>query len=489
MKENSETPAIVWFRKDLRLSDNPALIQGAKVPIIPVFIWDDNDPYKPGGASKWWLYKSLISLQKSLLDHGLKLVLRRGNPLTILKEIAASHNVSAIYWNRCYEPYEIERDKEIKEFFKETLDCQSFNASLLAEPWMLKTRSGSPYQIFTPYWKALRAWEEFPYPLLLPSNLTGYKQPILSDRLEDWGLYPHPDWSKGLNEEWSPGEEGAQQNLSSFLASSLQRYTQDRNLPNYEGTSKLSPHLHWGEISPRQIWHSILKADLGELSQDSWGFLSEIAWREFSYYLLYHFPELPTSSLRKQFDRLPWIEDEQSLHKWQKGMTGFPIVDAGMRQLWEIGWMHNRVRMITASFLVKDLLISWKEGAKWFYDTLVDADLANNSLNWQWVAGCGVDAAPYFRIFNPVLQGQKFDPQGKYVRRWVPELSLLPDRYIHNPWDAPGHILESAGIKLGENYPFPIVDHKEARERALEAFAIMQTEGKKYQLIDVGYPG
>jgi deoxyribodipyrimidine photo-lyase len=474
MKESSETPAIVWFRRDLRLSDNPALTQGAKSPIIPLFIWDENDPYKPGGASKWWLYKSIISLQKSLSNHGLKLILRQGSPLTILKEITSSHNVSAIYWNRCYEPYEIERDKEIQEFFEGRLDCQSFSSSLLLEPWMLKTRSGSPYQVFTPYWKALRALEAFPPPLPCPLNLKGYVQSILSDRLENWGLCPQPDWSKGLDEEWVPGEEGAQKNLSSFLVNSLQRYTKNRNLPSYKGTSKLSPHLHWGEISPRQIWHVTLSNNLGEPFQDSWSFLSEVTWREFSYYLLYHFPKLPTNPLRKQFEQFPWVEDEASLHRWEKGVTGFPIVDAGMRQLWEIGWMHNRVRMIVASFLVKDLLISWKKGAAWFYDTLVDADLANNSLNWQWVAGCGVDAAPYFRIFNPVLQGQKFDPQGRYVRRWVPELTFLPTKYIHAPWEAPGHILDSAGIKLGETYPFPIVDHKKARMRALEAFSIMQ---------------
>ncbi|OJW50233.1 MAG: deoxyribodipyrimidine photolyase [Alphaproteobacteria bacterium 41-28] len=471
-----ESPIIVWFRRDLRLYDNPALTQGAESIIIPLFIWDHGDPYNLGGASKWWLYKSLVALQKSLSSYRLKLILRRGDPLKILEEIIASHKVSALYWNRCYEPYAIARDKKIKDFFKPHLKCQSFNASLLAEPWTIKTQAGTPYQIFTPYWKALKALNNFPPPLPIPKNLKGCKEPILSDNLESWSLHPvHPDWSGGLEGEWMPGEEGAQKNLSFFLENLSQSYQKGRDFPGLNATSKLSPHLHWGEISPQQIWHSTLRSYSGDPDSNGWIFLSELAWREFCYHLLYYFPELPQKSLRKEFNQFPWKTDKSTLRKWQKGMTGYPIVDAGMRQLWHTGWMHNRVRMIAASFLIKDLLISWQEGASWFWDTLVDADLANNSANWQWVAGCGVDAAPYFRIFNPVRQGQKFDPQGEYVRQWVPELALLPNKYIHSPWEAPASLLKSAGVRLGETYPFPLVDHAKARLRALKAFEFTKT--------------
>jgi deoxyribodipyrimidine photo-lyase len=476
MKTKTDSPAIIWFRRDLRLCDNPALIRAAAFPIIPLFIWDEEDPYNPGGAAQWWIHKSLIYLQKSLNSYGLKLILRRGNPLKILEELITSHNVSTLYWNRCYEPYSIARDKKIKEAFQAHIECESFNASLLAEPWTLKTQAGSPYQIFTPYWKALKALGGFPKPLPIPKSLKGYENAISSDDLESWNIHPtHPDWSHGFEKEWAPGEEGAQKNLSFFLDNLLQTYQKDRELPSFKATSKLSPYIHWGEISPRQIWHSTLSSCLGEPFNDTWTFLSELAWREFSYYLLYHFPELPQKPLRESFNQFPWSNDKKSLHQWQKGMTGYPIVDAGMRQLWQTGWMHNRVRMIAASFLVKDLLISWQAGASWFWDTLVDADLASNSVSWQWVAGCGVDAAPYFRIFNPVIQGQKFDPQGKYVRHWIPELSLLPDKYIHNPWEAPTSVLESAGVRLGDTYPFPLVDHRSARLRALEAFEFTKT--------------
>lgn len=473
MTNNHESLAIMWFRKDLRLYDNPAFTQSAKGPVIPLFILDDKDPYSQGSASKWWLYKSLTSLQKALNAYGLKLVLRRGDPLKILQEIISSHKVSRLYWNRCYDPYAIERDKKIKEFFKPQIECESFNASLLSEPWTLKTRGGAPYQVFTPYWNALKDLGSFCKPLPLPLAIKGHDEPVASDILESWNLRPtYPDWSQGFEKAWIPGEDEAQKKLSLFLENTIHTYHKSRDLPGQAGTSQMSPHLHWGEISARQIWHAALNR---EPSEGMWTFLREIAWREFSYYTLYYFPDLPSQPLRKSFTSFPWVDDKEALQTWQKGMTGYPIIDAGMRQLWSIGWMHNRVRMITASFLIKNLLISWKEGAAWFYDTLVDADLANNSMNWQWVAGCGVDAAPYFRIFNPMLQGQKFDSEGKYIRRWVPELRLLPDKYIHNPWEAPVNILESAKVRLGRTYPYPIVDHKKSRVRALEAFKILKS--------------
>lgn len=471
-----EPPAILWFRRDLRLSDHPALTQAAAFPIIPLFIWDEEDPDNPGGASQWWLHKSLSSFQQSLNASGLKLILRRGNPLKILEELVTSHNVSRLYWSRCYEPYAIERDKKIKAFFKPYIQVKSFNASLLTEPGTLKTQSGSPYHIFTPYWKSLKALGSFEVPLCIPKNLKGYGGSIHSDDLEAWNLHPtHPDWSQGLEREWKPGEKGGQRNLAYFIEHLIQTYEGNRDLPDLTATSKLSPHLHWGEVSPRQVWHSMMSYSLGLPSNDVWTFLSELAWREFSYYLLYHFPELPQKPLRQSFDNFPWSKDQDALNHWQKGMTGYPIVDAGMRQLWHTGWMHNRVRMIAASFLVKDLLISWQAGASWFLDTLVDADLASNSANWQWVTGCGVDAAPYFRIFNPIIQGKKFDPQGKYVRQWVPELALLPNKYIHTPWETPTNILKSVGIRLGDTYPYPLVDHTKARLHALKAFELTKT--------------
>jgi deoxyribodipyrimidine photo-lyase len=473
MANDPEPLAIMWFRKDLRLYDNPAFVHSAKDRVLPLFILDDQESYHQANASKWWLYKSLNSLKKSLNANGLELVLRRGNPLKIFQDLVSSHKVSGLYWNRCYDPYAIARDKKIKEFFKPHIDCQSFNASLLTEPWALKTQAGTPYQIFTSYWKALKSLGNLGNPFPLPLNIKGNEGPIASDNLERWGLYPtSPDWSQGLEKAWSPGEEEAKKKLSLFLENDIYTYHINRDFPSQAATSQLSPHLHWGEIGPRQIWQATLNT---EPSERAWSFLSEIAWREFSYYMLYYFPELPSQPLRKSFNDFPWRNDYVLLRAWQKGMTGYPLIDAGMRQLWETGWMHNRVRMITASFLVKNLLISWQEGEAWFYDTLVDADLANNSMNWQWVAGCGVDAAPYFRIFNPILQGQKFDSEGRYVRRWVPELSALPDKYIHNPWEAPTSILESAKLRLGHTYPYPIVDHKKSRVRALEAFNVLKS--------------
>lgn len=389
--------------------------------------------------------------------------------MKILEEIITSHNVKALAWNWCYEPYALARDKKIQESLKGRVTCHAFNSSYLTEPGELKSKTGTAYQIFKPYWNSLKALGQFPAPVPVPQILP-YKEPVSSDSLEMWKLHPtKPDWSAGLAEEWKPGEEGARQRLSAFLTRRAETYETDRDFPGLEGTSKLSPHLHWGEISPRQVWHATCAAKK-TVSADRWAFLRELAWREFSVYLLFHFPELPQQPLRSQFSQFPWTADKASLHKWQKGQTGYPIVDAGMRQLWRTGWMHNRVRMIVASFLVKDLLVAWQDGAAWFLDTLVDADLANNSASWQWVAGSGTDAAPYFRILNPVLQAEKFDPKGDYVRRWVPELAALPTEHLHSPWKAPPAVLKAAGVTLGQSYPRPLVDHAEARVAALKAF-------------------
>lgn len=458
-----EKPAILWFRQDLRLADNPALQVAANHPFFAVYIWDEQDPWSPGGASKWWLYKSLNALKQSLEERGIQLIFRRGNPLHILKTLAQETKVCGIYWNRCYEPYAINRDREIKSHFKnEGIPCESFNGSLLVEPWDIQTKTKRPYQVFTPFWKALQRLS-FPKPTPIP-DLQGWKTLVSSEALEEWGFVPTL-WGQSLEETWQPGEKGAWERLNHFLEEGAQAYARKRDYPSENGTSHLSPSLHWGELSPTQVWHQALFSH----GMEALPFLRQLGWREFSYHLLYHFPEFPSKPLRSSFQDFPWEENADALKAWQTGKTGYPLVDAGMRELWHTGSMHNRVRMVVASFLVKHLLLPWQKGEEWFWDTLVDADLANNAVSWQWVAGCGADAAPYFRIFNPSLQSQKFDAKGTYIKQWVPELQALDPPYIHAPWKAPPEVLERAGIKLGTTYPFPIVDHDFARKRALAA--------------------
>jgi len=475
-----DAPTLLWFRLDLRLSDNPALdaaIDRGR-PIVPVFVLDDADAgdWRPGGASRWWLHHSLAALDGELKDLGSILVLKRGTAESELDALIEETGADAVFWNRRYEPWAIARDKDLKERLKrQGLEVQSFNGSLLNEPWELQTGQGGPYKVFTPYWKAVRAKGGIAAPSKAPKSLPLPEKSVSSDTLDDWGLLPtKPDWAGGLRETWTPGAAGAAERLAAFLDSDVFDYKARRNTPADNGTSGLSPHLHFGEISPRQIWHAaIAKSEAEHGSPMARGvetFLSEVVWREFSYNLLYHFPELPKDPLKAEFADFPWASNAEGLRAWQKGETGYPIVDAGMRELWSTGWMHNRVRMIVASFLIKDLLVPWQDGEAWFWDTLVDADLASNSASWQWVAGCGADAAPYFRIFNPVLQGEKFDPDGNYVRRWVPELGRLPNKDIHKPWEAKADVLDDAGVKLGRDYPKPIVDHKRARDRALSAY-------------------
>jgi len=456
-------PAILWLRQDLRLADNPALQAAANHPLFAVYIWDEKDPWSPGGASRWWLYKSLTSLKQSLEECGVQLIFKRGNPLHILKVLAEETSACAVYWNRCYEPYAVSRDKEIKSWFKNAnITCQSFKGSLLAEPWEVQTKTKTPYQVFAPFWKVLQTLS-FPQPSLVP-ELQGWKPPVASDSLEDWGFHPTL-WGQGLEETWQPGEKGAWIRLNQFLENGMETYARKRDYPAEKNTSHLSPYLHWGELSPTQIWHH---ASLS-YGADALPFLRQLGWREFSSHLLFHFPDLPTKPLRSSFELFPWDTDSQALKAWQTGKTGYPLVDAGMRELWHTGTMHNRVRMVVASFLVKHLLLPWQKGEEWFWDTLVDADLANNAASWQWVAGCGADAAPYFRIFNPTLQSQKFDPDGIYIKKWVPELQALEAPYIHSPHEAPPEALKKAGIQLGTTYPFPIIDHNFARDRALRA--------------------
>lgn len=475
--------AIVWFRKDLRLSDNPALTIAINsgVEIYPVFIYAPEEEIfgDLGGACKWWLHQSLASLDQSLNELGLQLFIYKGESLKTLQTIVAKTGAKSVYWNRRYEPNIIERDKTIKKSLQDDgLEVKTFNANLLFEPWEIANSSGKPFQVFTPFWKAILANPPTKSFLPPPSAVKTPSKLLDCLKLSELELEPKTDWAKGLRKTWKPGEQGAENRLASLLTHKLDNYKEARDFPAQEASSRLSPHLNFGEISPRQIWHTIksVVAIKGEdkLKDGADFFLRELVWREFAYHLIYYFPETVNQPLRKNFNSFPWKKDENSLKAWQTGQTGYPIVDAGMRELWQIGWMHNRVRMIVASFLTKDLLVNWQEGAAWFWDTLVDADLANNAFGWQWTAGCGADASPFFRIFNPVLQGEKFDPEGNYIKAWIPELGKLPSKWIHKPWQAPVDVLKNAGVILGSNYPKPIVEHSFARERALEAFLLIK---------------
>ncbi|MBI5424918.1 MAG: deoxyribodipyrimidine photo-lyase [Opitutae bacterium] len=473
---------IVWFRQDLRLQDNPALLAAVqRGAVLPVYILDEagEGRWPMGGASRWWLHHSLAELGAALRERGAPLVLARGESGAVLRALVKQSGADAVYWNRRYEPAAIARDATIKaELCAAGVDAKSFAASVLFEPHTVKNKSGGPFQVFTPFWKHCLTLD-VPEPVKLSAGkFAGPPKPVRSLELGEIGLLPAIPWDAGFRDAWEPGEAGAAKRLTKFVSDAMERYADERNLPDREGTSALSPHLHFGEISPRQIWSAVraLSRDSGVFpaSRGAQVFLSEVGWREFAYHLLFHFPHTVEAPLRAEFAAFPWRKDAAQLRAWQRGRTGYPIVDAGMRQLWTTGWMHNRVRMIVASFLVKHLRLSWQEGAAWFWDTLVDADLAANTLGWQWTAGCGADAAPYFRIFNPILQGAKFDANGDYVRRWVPELARLPAEFIHAPWEAPPLELSAAGVVLGKTYPKPLVDHGEARAAALAALQTLR---------------
>ncbi|HUL12082.1 MAG TPA: deoxyribodipyrimidine photo-lyase [Methylococcaceae bacterium] len=437
------TTAIVWFRRDLRLSDNPALTEALLTceRVVPLYVHapEEDGRWAPSSASRWWLHHSLRALDDSLRKRGSCLIIRRGPSLETLRAIVGQTGAERIYWNRLYEPELIARDTETKRALRsDGLIVESSNSALLHEPWTIK-----PYKVFTPYWKAVQRLDLQQAPLPAPESLPPLPARFETLPVATLGLLPTIPWDSGLKENWRAGENAAQRRLRNFIASALAGYAEKRDRPDYAGTSRLSPHLHFGEIGPRQIVHAIRihtnahESPIGIL-KNAESYLRELVWREFAHQLLYHFPQTTEYPLDERFARFPWATDcTEALTAWRKGMTGFPIVDAGMRELWHSGWMHNRVRMMVASFLTKNLRISWLEGARWFWDTLVDADLANNTLGWQWTAGCGADAAPYFRIFNPVLQGKRFDPNGDYVRRWIPELARLPASHIHSPWQAP----------------------------------------------------
>lgn len=475
--------AVIWFRQDLRLSDNPALISACDYDhLIPIYIDDTKTKSQLGEASHAWLYHSLEDLQRQFHQVDNTLLLFQGDPALIIEQITHELDIDAVLWNRCYDPESIDRDSHIKASLKaQDIHASSFNASLLYEPWQILKKDETPYRVFTPYWKEMSHRGLNLAPLAAPEtipaspdlqNLASLSTAVTLDELE---LLPTKPWPTHMLKHWSVGEAAAQQALGDFLDhSGAVDYQNTRDLPATSGTSRLSPHLHFGEISPRQIvWKTLRERPLGEIDNGTLTFIKEVVWREFAHYIMYHFPETQQQAMYPQFQNFPWRSDiAEPLERWQKGQTGFPIIDAGMRELWATGWMHNRVRMIVASFLTKNLLINWQEGEAWFRDTLVDADLASNIMGWQWASGCGADAAPYFRIFNPLLQSEKFDKQGEYIRRWVPELAALDNKLIHKPWTAP------EATKAMLDYPEPMVDLSASRQRALDAYSKIKKSNK-----------
>jgi deoxyribodipyrimidine photo-lyase len=486
----AEAPIIVWYRQDLRIADHPALAAAlaTKAPVVPVFVWapEEAAPWEPGGASRWWLHHSLTKLSAAWEALGAPLVVKRGPSAAALLEVAKAAGAQAVHYHWTVEPELRSRDARVTgELEAAGLTVRSFNGNWLAAPTALRTGAGKHFQVFTAFWRSFLANVDvdapMPAPKVVPSLATRDAIAKLSSvSVDDLGLLPEIPWYKGLETTWTPGEQSAAATAKAFVKDGLEAYDVARDRPAVAGTSRLSPHLHFGEISPRQVWLLLTRvtdaASRGTFKLTAKArtaletFRKELIWREFAAHLLWHSPETTTEPLRREFASFPWEDDPAGLSAWQRGRTGYPIVDAGMRELWTTGTMHNRVRMIAGSFLVKDLLIPWQTGSRWFWDTLVDADLAANTMNWQWVAGSGADASPYFRIFNPVLQGEKFDPEGDYVRRWVPELAGLPKKFIHKPWDAPRAALDAAGVSLGETYPERVVDHAKARFAALKAY-------------------
>ena len=464
-------PVIIWLRRDLRLADNPALHAGVQSgkPLILLYIYEMNKARALGAASKVWLHHSLTSLSNSIAEKGGQLILRRGDAAEILDEIVAETGADEVHWNRRYEGWAREIDQALKSDLKSRgLKVESHKANLLVEPWEVATKTGGFYKVFTPFWRAARASFTVDPNLPAPMNLNSFRG-LGSDKVTDWNLLPASlDWGNKIMTYHNAGEVHAMGRLKRFLAGPVGQYDLQRDRPDNEvGTSKLSPHLAFGEISPRQIWNAAYG-----IGGDSDKFLSEIGWREFSYTLLFYNPDLARENYKPDFDKFPWDRNPAKVEAWRRGQTGYPFVDAGMRELWQTGWQHNRVRMVCASFLIKHLLTDWRVGEAWYWDTLLEADPASNAASWQWVAGSGADASPYFRIFNPFTQGEKFDPNGDYVRKYIPELAKLPRKYIHQPWIAPPDILSQAGVQLGKTYPKPIVDHKTARELALQSYKI-----------------
>jgi deoxyribodipyrimidine photo-lyase len=476
--------SVVWFRDDLRLADNPALAAAVASGrrVLALFVLDAESPSirPPGGAARWWLHQSLVALGAALAEKGVPLLFAKGAAGPLVTAIARAAGAGAVFWNRRYGVAEQAVDSGVKADLRRAgIAANSYNAHLMREPWDIVSQAGQPMKVYTPFWRAFLAKGDVPAALPAPAVINGGVWPdaatALGLPLDALRLLPvKPDWAGGLRETWTPGEAGAAARLADFLSGAFAGYDEKRNRPDVEATSRLSPHLRFGEIGPRQIWHATVMAfearRTGASDKDYETFRKELVWREFSYHLLGQFPALATRNFQPKFDAFPWLTDDAAFARWTKGQTGIPIIDAGMRQLWQTGWMHNRVRMIVGSFLVKNLLIDWRRGEEWFWDTLVDADPASNTASWQWVAGSGADAAPYFRVFNPVLQGERFDPDGTYVKAFVPELAGLNAKFVHKPWLAPHPLLAGAGIRPGTTYPRPVVELDTSRDRALAAF-------------------
>ncbi len=447
---------IIWHQRDLRIEENPAVLEAVRdnTHLLPVYIHNPKESL--GEASLWWLHKSLEKLKGTYEEKGCQLLIRTGDPLDILKELIEKTGAKNIYWNIRFEPNILAIQQKVKTFLKEqNIQCKLYNSNHLINPKSIEVSSGHPYRVFTPFSKACIKEIEIPEHSPSPKKIQGVKN-LRSD-----SFFEEEHWMKKLDPYWEPGRKGAIKLLNTFVSKAVETYQHDRDFPMKEGTSKLSPHLHFGEISPFEAWTAAKKSPT---------FQKQLLWREFGTYFIYHFPDSVKNNWNPKFDKFKWDNDPDQLEKWKRGQTGYPIIDAAMRQLWETGWMHNRLRMIVASFLIKDLFIHWIEGEKWFWDTLVDADKGNNTLGWQWVAGSGPDAAPYFRIFNPILQSKKFDPEGDFIRKWIPEIATLETKWIHTPWEAPEDILRGAGITLGKTYPLPIVDHADARKEAQKRY-------------------
>ncbi|CQR45990.1 Deoxyribodipyrimidine photo-lyase [Paraliobacillus sp. PM-2] len=483
----TDNTIIVWFRKDLRLHDNPALAHAANYgAIVPVYILSEEEDQTIGSASKWWLHHSLQHVTDQLASYRVPLIIRKGSSKHVLDRLVKETNASAIYFNKRYEPVIREKDEVLIEQLQEiNIDIKTFESALLFSPGSVTNKKGEPYKIFTPFWKQARK-QPVSSLVLLPNHIeSGVSNDFIIGEVDDLALLPKHPWTSKFHTYWKPGEQNAKAQWNYFLEEDIMSYDKERDYLAKNRVSQLSPHLAWGEISPRLLWHDIqdklIQLD-NKQQEEAHGevesFLRQLVWRDFAYHQLVAFPHVIDEPLKPMFKVFAWQDNKKALERWKKGQTGYPLIDAGMRELWETGWMHNRVRMITASFLVKHLLIHWKEGAAWFRDTLVDHDLANNIMGWQWVAGSGYDASPYFRIFNPITQGNKFDPNARYIRKWIPEIVALPTKYLFSPWTAPKSVLDEAGIVLGETYPEPMVDHKASRERALATYYDMKEESK-----------
>jgi deoxyribodipyrimidine photo-lyase len=469
--------ALLWLRRDLRLADNPALVHALAnaEQVVAVYIHapQEEGAWAPGAASRWWLHHSLQALQAQFAQRQGRLLLREGDSTACLEQLIDETGATLVCWNRLYEPALTARDTDIKARLRARgVDVESFNAAMLFEPWTVRNQQGQPFKVFTPFWRRCATeLAHLPLPLAEPASLRQTDNTLPAKPLSGLALLPGIAWDAGLRQSWQPGEAGAHARLQCFVDDAARDYKTGRDRPDRQGTSRLSPHLHFGEIGPRQ-----LQAQLGVQDVNAEAYARELGWREFAIHLMYHFPQTTEQSMDVRFERFAWRVDATALKRaWQRGRTGIPLVDAGMRELWHTGFMHNRVRMVVASFLTKNLLVHWLEGARWFWDTLVDADLANNTLGWQWTAGCGADAAPFFRVFNPTLQAERFDPDSAYLRKWLPELARMPEKWIAKPWQAPVAVLRQAGVELGATYPHPIVDLGTSREAALGAYAAMKS--------------